>query len=130
MSDPGPVNGESQGPAPDLVRLLRRCRLDLSTEKHLQAGIEQVFKDGGIQFEREKRLSPDDIPDFFVEGGVVIECKMRHKARKVAVYKQLCRYADHPEVTAIILASNLSMGLPSEINGKPIYVASVSGGWI
>jgi len=116
--------------AVDIVRLLQRCRLDLSTEKHLQGGVAQALTDAGIPFEREKRLSEHDIPDFVVEGGVAIECKMRHKARKLDVYKQLCRYAEHEEVTALVLASNISMGLPAEINGKPLYAASLSRGWM
>ena len=116
--------------AANLVRLLRRCRLDLSTEKHLQEGVERALTAAGISFEREKPLSARDIPDFFVAGGIVIECKMRNKARKIEVYKQLCRYAEHAEVTAIILASNISMGMPGDINGKPAYVASLSQGWL
>lgn len=114
----------------EIVRLLQRCRFDLSTEKHLQAGIETAFMAGGIPFEREKHLSSKDIPDFFVAGGIAVECKMRNKARKIAIYQQLCRYAAYSEVTAIILASNVLMGLPPEINGKPIYAVSLSAGWI
>lgn len=114
----------------EIVQLLRRCRFDLSTEKHLQEGIEQAFNERGICFKREKPLSPKDIPDFMVGGGIAIECKIRNKARKMGIYQQLCRYAEYPEVTAIILASNLSMGLPSEINGKPVFAASLSLGWI
>lgn len=114
----------------DIVRFLQRCRLDLSTEKHLQTGIEQALESTGLPFEREKRLSERDIPDFFVKGCVAIECKMRNKARKIDIFKQLSRYAEYPEVTAIVLASNVSMGLPSEINGKPVYAASLSRGWM
>jgi hypothetical protein len=122
--------GEVLRSAEDVVRFLRRCRLDLSTEKHLQDGIEKAFLEGGVRFEREKRLSVKDIPDFVVFPGIVIECKMRNKGKKMAIYKQLCRYAECSEVTAIILASNVSMGLPPEINGKPVYAASLSAGWI
>lgn len=116
--------------APEIIKLLHGSRLDLSSEKHLQAEIEQVFTAAGIPFEREKRLSDRDIPDFLVAGGIAIECKMRNKARKIDIYKQLCRYAAHAEVNAIVLASNMSMGLPEEINGKPVYVASLSRGWL
>lgn len=114
----------------DLIRLLRRGRFDLSTEKHLQAGVEQVLSAEGVRFEREKGLSDRDIPDFLVSGGIVIECKLHKKARKMEVYRQLCRYAEHADVTAIILASNISMGLPTDINGKPTFVASLSHGWL
>lgn len=116
--------------AVDIVRLLQRHRFDLSTEKHLQLGIEEAFIAAKIPFEREKRLSPKDIPDFFVPDGVVIECKMKNKARRIDIYKQLERYAAHDEVKAIVLASNVLMGLPQEINGKPVYSASLSRGWI
>jgi hypothetical protein len=113
-----------------IVRILQRHRFDLSTEKRLQADIESVLAEAGIPFEREKRLSDADIPDFLITGGIVIECKIRNKARKMDVYKQLVRYAKHECVTSLVLAANLSMGLPAEINGKPVYAASLSRGWI
>lgn len=116
--------------AEQVVQLLRRCRLDLSSEKHLQAGVEEALRTAGIPFEREKRLSALDIPDFLVAGGIAIEAKMRHKARKMAVFEQLRRYAAHPEVVSIILATNISMGLPEDIDGKPLYMASLSTGWM
>lgn len=116
--------------AAQVVRLLHRCRFDLSTEKHLQADMELALKEAGIQFERERRLSVHDIPDFLVAGGIAIECKMRNKARKMDVFKQISRYAAHPEVSAVVLASNMSIGLPAEINGKPVYFASLSRGWM
>lgn len=113
----------------DLVRLIQRGRFDLSSEKHLQTGVEQLLQSAGIPFDREKRLTDKDIPDFFIDG-IVIECKMRGKGKKMAIYRQLARYARHPDVTAVILASNVSMGLPEEAEGKPLYAASLSRGWL
>jgi len=115
--------------AADLVRLIQRRRFDLSTEKRMQAQLAEALTDKFIPFVREKRLSDGDIPDFFVEGGIVIECKLRG-ARKMDVYKQLCRYAEHADVLVLILASNLAMGLPPDINGKPVYAAALSMGWL
>lgn len=115
--------------APDLVRLIESSRFDLSTEKHLQEDVASALREAGIQFVREKALSARDIPDFMV-GGVAIECKMRNKSRKMAIFQQLSRYAEHADVECIILASNLVMGLPGEINGKPLYAASLSKGWL
>lgn len=112
-----------------IVRLIQRHRFDLSTEKHVQAQVAEMLTAEQIAFEREKRLSALDIPDFLVAEGIVIECKMRG-ARKMDIYKQLRRYATYTEVTALILVSNLAMGLPPEINGKPVYAASLSRGWI
>jgi hypothetical protein len=113
-----------------LVRVIGRCRFDLSSEKRLQAGMEQVLRNLGVRFEREKRLNATDIPDFFIEGGIAVECKMKDKAKKMAVYAQVRRYAGHPEVKAIILATNISMGFPEQIEGKPVFLASLSAGWM
>jgi hypothetical protein len=113
-----------------VIRLLQRSRFDLSSEKHVQEGVATVLSAAGILFDREKRLSPRDIPDFFLAGGVVLECKMRNKSKKVDVFKQLRRYAACPEVTTIVLVSNIAMGLPPELLGKPVYVASLSHGWM
>lgn len=114
----------------EVIRLVQRSRLDLSSEKHLQEDVAQMLLAAGIAYEREKRLSAKDIPDFLIGGGVVVECKMRNKSKKMDIFKQLARYATYPEVTAIILASNVSMGLPPEVEGKPLFAASLSHGWI
>lgn len=123
----------AQGGKPDaqcLVGLIRRSRLDLSSEKRLQEDLAGVLERSNVVFARETRLNAEDIPDFFLPGGIVIECKMRGKARKIDVYHQLERYAQHDQVEAIILATNLSIGLPSSLCGKPLYFASLSAGWI
>lgn len=126
------MNQASSAPSvvADVIRLVQRSRLDLSSEKHLQEGVAEVLKAAGIAYEREKRLSPKDIPDFLITGGVVVECKMRNKSKKMDIFRQLVRYATYPEVTAIILASNVTMGLPPELEGKPLFAASLSHGWI
>lgn len=126
MSQPHPIVPST---AAEIAQLLSRCRLDFSTEKRLQAGIEEILIRTGYQFEREKRLSDADIPDFLIAGSIIIECKVRG-ARKMDTWKQLNRYALHGCVKAIILASNISMGLPPEIEGKPVYAASMSAGWL
>lgn len=114
----------------EVVRLIRRCRFDLSNEKNLQEGLESVFIKNEIPFEREKRLSPFDIPDFLIDGRIVVECKVRNKSSKTSIYKQLKRYAEFPQVESLILASNVSMGLPAEIQGKSVFSASLSFGWL
>lgn len=112
-----------------IVRLLRSLRVDLSSEKAMQEGVEGSLRQHGVAFEREKRLSARDIPDFLIDGGIVVEFKLRGKSRKIDVYKQLVRYAQSDLVAAIILASNTNMGLPEQIGGKPVYAASLSLGW-
>ncbi len=112
-----------------IIQIIESARLDLSDEKRLQADLAVALTNAGIQFTRESALSAHDIPDFFTEDGIAIECKLR-PAQKTAVYRQLQRYASHTEVTSIILATNLSMTLPETINGKPAYMASLSKGWL
>lgn len=124
-----PASADIEARTRQLVVLIQRHRFDLSSEKRLQAQIEEVLTAAGIAFEREKHLSAQDIPDFVVSDGITIECKLRG-ARKMDIYRQLCRYAAHAEVTALILASNIAMGLPSDIQGKPLYAASTSRGWL
>ena len=136
----------------ELVRLLSRTRADLSSEKAMQSGIAAALASAGIPFEREHRLhqrrgrlSTEDIPDFLIPmpgvhtpchralaQWIAVECKLKGRGgpRKIDIYRQIERYTRHPEVAAIILASNLSMGLPAEIRGKPVYAASLSKGWL
>ena len=122
-----------------LMRLLSRTRIDLSSEKAMQSGISVALASAGIPFEREHRLSTEDIPDFLIPCSraltqwIAVECKLKGRGggpRKIDIYRQIERYTRHPEVAAIILASNLSMGLPAEIRGKPVYAASLSKGWL
>lgn len=111
-----------------VILLLRAAAVDLSTEKRAQADVEEVFTRAGIAFEREVTLGPGDIVDFLT-GGVAIELKLKG-ARKKDVYRQLCRYARHSSVTALVLASNMSMGLPAEIEGKPAYFVKLGEAWL
>jgi len=113
-----------------IVALVRRARLDISSEARLQAGLAELLSSHAIPFEREKPLSDQDRPDFLVGGGIALECKLFRKQRKLALFRQLQRYSLQHQVTAIVLVSNISMGLPSEINGKPMHFASLSTGWI
>lgn len=105
-------------------------RVSLSTEKEAQAGIEGllVAAFGREAVKREHRLSNADIPDFMV-GGVVVEVKVRG-ANKMATFKQMKRYAAYPEVTDLVLATSLSMGLTEDIGGKPAYYVSLGRGWL
>lgn len=117
------------GYASEIVRLIQSARMTLSTEKALQAELSDLLQRSGIAFEREKFLSARDIPDFMLENGLVIECKL-HGANKRDTYRQLCRYADHAQVSGLILALGGTMGLPAELNGKPVFIARLSQGWL
>lgn len=104
-------------------------RVNLSRETQTQADIEaELVRRFGDRVRREHSLSPGDRPDFMVEG-VVVEVKIRG-AQKRSIFRQLTRYAEHDAVTALILASGVSMGLPEAINGKPCYFVSLGRGWL
>jgi hypothetical protein len=112
----------------NLIGLIRSARIDLSSEKRAQSGVEQVLTEAGIDFDREEPLTATDIVDFFVDG-VALELKLRG-ARKKEVYRQLCRYAHNPRVETILLASNMSMGLPAQIEGKDAYFVKLGEAWL
>ena len=149
MNDLNAAGATGSNPQPfcaSLVRLLSRTRVDLSSEKVMQSGIGVALASAGIPFAREHRLSIEDIPDFLIPTPevhtpcpralgrwIAVECKLKRRGggpRKIDIYRQIERYVRYPEVAAIILASNLSMGLPAEIGGKPVYAASLSKGWL
>lgn len=111
-----------------LISLIRNARIDLSSEKRAQADLELILTQAGIVFDREFPLTESDIIDFLV-GDVGIELKLKG-ARKKEVYRQLCRYAGNPRVGSLILASNLSMGLPAQIEGKDAYFVRLGEGWL
>lgn len=112
-----------------VLYLVSRTRLSLSTEKLAQADLEEAMIRAQIPFEREKRLAPGDIVDFLVNGAIAVELKIKGAQRR-AIYRQLERYAGHPDVEAIVLVTNLSMALPTTIKDKPAFVASMGAAWL
>lgn len=110
------------GPA-DITSILRRARLPVGNEIALQAAIERVLEREGIAFEREVRIAPTDRIDFLAAGGVGIEVKARYPRR--AIYRQLERYAGREAITSLILVTGTAIGLPAEIDGKPLYHVSI-----
>lgn len=118
----------------DIIALIERSRLPLADEKALQAEMAMLFAGAGLFVDREVRLSPDDIVDFLAFEpmelfyGLAIEVKIKGQRR--AIYKQLERYCGHPRVTGIVLATNIVLGLPPRINGKPVTLANLGRGWL
>ncbi len=110
-----------------LIKQLKSVRVDLETEKKAQACIEAELGQLGYSFTREHYLSDQDIPDFMI-SGICIEMKIKGTAKNI--YRQLSRYAEHPDVTAIILITNRSIGLPLTINDKPAYKINLGSAWL
>lgn len=120
--------------AQKIVALIERSRLPLADEKALQLAMAKLFDDAWLDTQREVRLSDDDIVDFMAFErhdalhGLAIEVKIKGQRR--SIYKQLERYCSHPRVTEIILVTNVPMGLPDTINGKPCAIANLGRGWL
>lgn len=102
-----------------------------STERGLQDGIWEVLERSGFAVQRELALTRRDRPDFTVEVGgfrVVVEVKIAGPLN--TVLRQLGRYAEHPDVKGIVLASGkrtLLAGVPPLLHGKPIALALTAG---
>lgn len=111
----------------EIIAVLRPLRLPLSDENRLQASMADAFSAAALALEREVRLSAEDIIDFFGEG-IGIEAKI--KGGKMAIYRQLERYAKHDRIEQLILVTNVPTGMPTEIDGKPIYVHNLAMAWL
>jgi hypothetical protein len=108
--------------------LLSDLRLPLTDEKCLQQAIAEALDAHGIKHQAEYRLSVTDQVDFLLDGGVAVECKL--KGSKRPIFRQLTRYANSAEVSAVLLVTNTAMGLPETIAGKPAYYLSLGSAWL
>lgn len=110
-----------------IMEFLSRRRFSLNHEKTLQGEMFDELTAGGFAAEREVRLSDSDIIDILVDR-TGIEVKI--KGAKRAIYHQVERYAEHDRIDELILASNVPMGFPPEINGKPVYFLHLGRAWL
>lgn len=110
-----------------VARLIAGHRFHHANERELQNGIAAVLSEAGFMFERERRLAPGDIIDFFLDG-LGIEVKVA--GSQAEVIRQLHRYAQHAEITELLLVSSrLRLGqLPDSLRGKPIRFQPLIGG--
>lgn len=104
---------------------IRGRQLSLGDEKKLQAELSDAFNAHSIIFDREVNLDKANIVDFMI-GGLAVEIKIRTKASAMQIYRQLERYCAFPEVKSLLLMTSKAMSLPPSINGKPVYVLSLS----
>jgi hypothetical protein len=111
-----------------VVEAISRKRFPLNDEKATQHGIMDALMESKEPFERERYLDAKNIIDFLTRSGVGIEVKI--KGTKVSIYKQLERYSKFLCIEALVLVSNVSMALPEEINGKPLYYIKLSNAYL
>lgn len=105
-----------------LAALLARYRYTFANEHFLQDGIERVLCDAGVAFTREARLPGVGRLDFLV-GRTALEVKIAPSFAALA--RQLARYAAHPDVDALVVATlhGAHGSLPPTLSGKPVRVA-------
>lgn len=114
-----------------LANQLKLQRFSTIQEKKTQSEVETFLLSAGYSFEREKRLSSKDIPDFLIQspyGNLVLEVKIRFPKKQI--YRQLERYAAHVNVDGVILLTGTCMGLPDKIAEKPAVLVSIGEGWL
>lgn len=109
--------------AAEVTAILRRGRYQIGTESALHISIAAVLEEAGLAFEPEARLGPANRIDFLVSGGIGIEAKVRYPRR--AIYRQLQRYAESDQISALVLITATALGVPPSIAGKPIFYVSI-----
>lgn len=93
----------------------------------MQAAIAEELDHAGLDYGREHRLSDRDVIDFRI-GDVGVEVKI--KGSKRSIYHQMERYAEHEVLRELILVSNVPMGFPPSLNGKPVYFLNLAKAWL
>lgn len=96
-------------------------------EAEYQAAIAAALTHAALPGVREVRLGARDRLDLLC-GTVAIEVKTA--GGDVAVLRQLQRYAAHPEITGLVLATTrvAHTSLPDEVGGKPLLVVLLRAG--
>lgn len=111
-----------------VIATIRAHQLPLCEESALHRVLADLLADAGLKVSCEHVLGPSERLDLMVEGGLAIECKLRGGRRNI--YRQLQRYARHDEVQALLLVTNTAMGLPPEIDGKPVFYCGLGEAWL
>jgi len=92
------------------------------SESALQEGIHRALDSLEFGVEREAILGPGERLDFFVDGRVAVEVKIKGSAAELT--RQVYRYAQRPEVEAVVVVTSRSRltALPVTMADKPIIV--------
>lgn len=110
-----------------LVDLLKTYRYTTGSEAAFQQGLERVLALHRIPFMREHQLGRafGRIDFYLPDQKYGIELKV--KGSPSEVLRQLHRYAQCPEIAALILLTGRARlaFAPSNINGRPVLTAAV-----
>lgn len=113
--------------SPDLISILSPLRFRYATEKDLQDGLEAVFREKAVPFQREVEISRRDRLDFLVDGGIVLEVKIKGSLPELV--RQIARYARHEDIREILVIGTPHWipRVPAAIEGKPVYGLRLTG---
>ncbi|MBY0238617.1 MAG: hypothetical protein K2X55_04820 [Burkholderiaceae bacterium] len=112
-----------------VVETLPRFAYRFADEVNLHEGMATVLEDHGIAYQREVVAGLRDRFDFLVEGGIVIEAKIKGSLSKAL--DQVKRYAARADVTAVVLVTTRFWGASQpqalQLHGKPVHVIKLQG---
>jgi hypothetical protein len=110
-----------------LSNMITNYRFCCVSEKDLQDGIAAVLLKENIPCLRECTLSAPDRPDFMLEGGIALEIKI--KGSLAELIRQASRYAEHEEVTGILVVGTPHWfpRIPATLGGKPVRALRLIG---
>ena len=111
-----------------LADVIEGYRFASASEDLIADGVDAALLRAGEEVEREVVLGPHERVDFLTPDGICIEVKVGGSLMDLV--RQLQRYAQHERVRALLVVTNRSklLGVPPELSGKPIAVASLLSG--
>ena len=118
-----------------IVKSIKGYSFAYTNEDELQRGIDRVFQQEDVSYEREFRLSDKDRLDFFVHSssvasdlrtGIAIEVKIDGTLTDLT--RQVHRYMQDDLVEGVVVVTpKMRLArMPEEMNGKPLGVALLS----
>ncbi|USQ97260.1 hypothetical protein [Caulobacter sp. RL271] len=117
------------GGVKDIADVLSRGRFSLSSESSLQLEVDPYLREAfpGVEISREHRLDRANRPDWLIDGRFVVEAKISRSSRRDTV-RQVQRYAEFPQVEAIVLITGRSM--PPIRAAKPVLIVHLGRAWL
>lgn len=112
----------------ELITALSTLRVPLQTgEYDLHRLVAEALSQAGIAYEHEVKLAPHCRIDLLC-GRIGIEMK-RGKPEKTKLIQQLTRYAQCPQLDALILVVERTAVVPPVLCGKPVRMVCLNKLW-
>jgi hypothetical protein len=115
----------------EVIAALQALRIEKNLEEYdLQDKIAGIFNSAGIGYEKERKLGAGSRVDFLTQSRVAVEVK-KGKPNRTRLAVQINRYAEYPDVEAVVIVVETSLRLPitRTDNGKPCAVVGLQKLW-